>query len=137
MPALPLTAESVEKVSASLKEAGYRSARQYFARARREHVLQMKTEVPPEVLLRMRDAIRAIERGIGGPALKDAFRMEDLVLPLPSLEVSAARRQAVSLVVLGCWFLLREIEIAAVRVKHTVGRLTCVRKKEIGEIRMS
>ena len=54
--------ESVEKVSASLKEAGYRSARQYFARTRREHVLQMKNEVPPEVLLKMRDAIRSIER---------------------------------------------------------------------------
>ncbi|CAE7947465.1 pkd2, partial [Symbiodinium sp. KB8] len=47
--------------------------------------------VPPEVLLKMRDAIRSIER-------RD-------------------RRQAVSLAVSGCWFLVRELEIA--------GRLSC------------
>ena len=96
----------IEKVSASLKEGGYRSARQYFARARREHVLQMQVELPPEVLLEMRDALRSIERGIGGPALKDAFRFEDLRLPKPSDNVPAAKRQAVSVVVLGCWFVV-------------------------------
>ena len=36
----------------------------------------------------------------------------DLVRPQPSEEVSAARRQAVSLAVSGCWFLVRELEIA-------------------------
>ena len=118
IPALPLTVDGVEKVSASLKEGGYRSARQYFASARREHVLQMKAEVPPEVLLKMRGAIRSIERGLGGPALKDGFRVEDLVLPLPSDQVPTAKRQAVTVVILGCWFLMREIEIAAVRNKH-------------------
>ena len=105
IPAIPLTLDVIEKVSASLKEAGYRSARQYFARACREHVLQMQVEVPPEVLLKMRDAIRSSER-------------EDLRLPKPSDNVPAAKRQAVSVVVLCCWFLMRELEIAAIRCKH-------------------
>ena len=109
IPALPLTMDSVEKVAAALKEGGYRSARQYFACARREQVLQTKTDVPPEVLLMMRDAVRSLERGVGGPALKDAFRFEEVVLP---------ERRDVCLFVLGCWFLMREIEIAAMQRKH-------------------
>ena len=118
IPALPLSRDGIEKVAASFKAGGYRSARQYFARARREHVLQMKAEVPPDVLLCMRDALRSLERGIGGPALKDAFRFEEVVLPSPFEEIPSARRQAVCMLVLGCWFLLREIEIAALQSKH-------------------
>ncbi|CAE7206172.1 unnamed protein product [Symbiodinium natans] len=118
IPALPLSRDGIEKVAASFKAGGYRSARQYFARARREHVLQMKAEVPPDVLLCMRDALRSLERGIGGPALKDAFRFEEVVLPSPFEEIPSTRRQAVCMLVLGCWFLLREIEIAALQSKH-------------------
>ncbi|CAJ1376941.1 unnamed protein product [Effrenium voratum] len=64
--------------------------------------------------LAIRDAVRSIERGIGGPALKDGFRFEQVTLSLDSK--SATKKAAIF--TLGVWFLLREIELAALQVKH-------------------
>ncbi|CAE7216757.1 unnamed protein product [Symbiodinium natans] len=118
--ALPLTRDVVEKVSASLKRGGYRSARQYFSQARRQHVLHTGKQVPADVELCMRDMTRSLERGLGGPALKDAFRLESLELPHPEEDVPVSARTQTTVVVLGCWFLLREIEVAALKVKYFV-----------------
>ena len=110
----------VEKVSASLKRGGHRSARQYFSQARRQHVLHTGKQVPADVELCVRDMTRSLERGLGGPALKDAFRLESLELPRPEEDVPVSARTQTTVVVLGCWFLLREIEVAALKVKYFV-----------------
>ncbi|CAE7206489.1 unnamed protein product [Symbiodinium natans] len=70
--------------------------------------------VPADVELAVRDALRSIERGLGGPALKDSFKLEDIRLPLQMLD----EKQKSAIVAVGSWFLLREIEIAALRQKH-------------------
>ena len=117
---LPLTPDVVEKVSASFKNGGYRRARQYFSQARRQHVLHTRASVPADVELYIRDMIRGLERGVGGPALKDSFRLELLSLPDPDDDLTLAMRQRAAVIVLGCWFLLREIEVAALKVKYFV-----------------
>ena len=113
---LPLTPEVIEKVSASLKAGGYKSVRQFFSRARREHIVSTCLQVPPEVELSMKDAVRSLERGLGGPALKEAFRREDIKLAVKSRDECGVA----ALIALGIWFLLRELEIAALRVRDIV-----------------
>ena len=71
------------------------------------------------------DALRSLEWGIGGPALKDAFGFEEVVLPGPSDQIPRGCRQAACLFVFGCWFLMREIEIAALRDKRLTVDLVC------------
>ena len=114
IPPVPLTVDTVHVVASSFKAAGYRSARQYFSRARREHILRTHVAVPADVELAITDAFRSVERGIGGPALKDAFRAEEITLSFDTSD----DRAAAALVVLGLWFLMREIEIASLLCKH-------------------
>ena len=114
IPPVPLTVDTVHMVASSFKAAGYRSARQYFSRARREHILRTHVAVPADVELAITDAFRSVERGIGGPALKDAFRAEEITLSFDTSD----DRAAAALVVLGLWFLMREIEIASLLCKH-------------------
>ena len=58
--------------------------------------------------------MRSIERGLGGPALKDGFQLEVICLPMQTSE----ERQQSAIMAIGSWFILREIEIAALRQKH-------------------
>ena len=108
----PLTPEIIEKVASSLQAGGYKSAKQYFSRAKREHMRTQGTQALQEVEQEIRDACRSIARRLGGPELKDAFSFESLALS----ECEPGRAHA--LVVTGAWFLMREIELAALRVQH-------------------
>ena len=111
---LPLCPNVVEKVAASFKAGGYRSGKQYFCRARREHiVLQLKCAVPAEVEMAIRDAQRSLERGLGVTSFKDAFRLEDLKLPEDPAVASMVALRSSCIVLLGSWFLMRELELAA------------------------
>ena len=111
---LPLTTAKIRAIASSLKAGGYKSLRAYFSRVRRQHVAQCGEAAPADVDLAIRDAVRSIERGIGGPALEDGFRFEQVTLSLDSK--SATKKAAIF--TLGVWFLLREIELAALQVKH-------------------
>eukprot|EP00439_Symbiodinium_sp_Y106_P033815 s4231_g4.t1 len=74
--------------------------------------------VPAPVEIAIRDAIRSIERGMGNNAPKDAFRLDALDIGTDLLDARVAFMHA--MVVLGSWFLCREIELSALRVKHMV-----------------
>ena len=115
---VPLTPELIEMVGASFRFGGYRSSAQYFSRARREHVRVTGMPTPAAVELAIRDAIRSIERGMGANAAKDAFRLDALDFDFTSKGASFS--MAHGMVVLGSWFLCREIELANLRVKHMV-----------------
>ena len=123
LPPLPLTVQLVHRVGASLKRGGYRSAEQYFSTARLWHVQEHNQEVPPAVALAIRQTCRSILRGLGGPARKDAFRLEGLAaarLQFPGSTV--VRDKAVAdplrMAALGCWFLCRGIELQCARTEH-------------------
>ena len=74
--------------------------------------------VPAPVEIAIRDAIRSIERGMGNNAPKDAFRLDVLDIGTDILGARLAWWHA--MVVIGSWFLCREIELSALRVKHMV-----------------
>ena len=103
-------------VGASFRFGGYRSSAQYFSRARKEHIRVTGMPAPAAVELAIRDAIRSIERGMGANAAKDAFRLDALDFDFTSKGASFSL--AHGMVVLGSWFLCREIELANLRVKH-------------------
>ena len=73
-----------------------------------------RSPVPADVELAITDAQRSLERGMGGPELKDAFRAEGISMP----SKMPAECHAAALFALGVWFLLREIELAALLSKH-------------------
>ena len=116
LPAWPLTPELIERVGASLKAGGYKSAKLYFSAARREHVTR-HGDIPIEVELSMKDAIRSIERGIGPSKLKDSFDFTLLrnLWHRPDFEKF---EDDYILVLSGSWFLMREIELANARATH-------------------
>ena len=95
----------------SVLERSNRAARRLFAVARCEHVLQM---------FKIRGMLPGCPRegSVDGPAeLKDVFCPASQPPPLAAAIQPAptAKRQAVSVVVLGCWLLMRELEIVDVR----------------------
>lgn len=115
-PPWPLTPSLIEKAGASFKAGGYKSTKIYFAAATRQHTL-LHGEVPAEVKLAIRDAVRSVERGLGGPSLKDSFPLTCL-RPLFTAPDFKDFAQHYFMVILGAWFLTREIELAAALVKH-------------------
>ena len=123
LPPIPLTVTLVHRVGASMKRGGYRSAEQYFSTARLWHIQETNQEVPPAVALAIRQTCRSILRGLGGPARKDAFRLEGLAaakLQFPGSTVVQAGSVAdpLRMAVLGSWFLCRGIELQCARTEH-------------------
>ena len=114
LPVFPLVPASIERISASLKSGGYRSARNYIARAKDEHLAQGHHW--SDLLARAsRVAIRSCERGQGPPSrqvpfdLDTAFaRSSDVFEPL----VPDGPMGFSNLAVLGCFHMLREIELS-------------------------
>jgi hypothetical protein len=145
LPPIPITTKLVDCIAASLRRGGYRSAVNYFARARDEHLLQLGTPVSHLVSHAIRQAIRAVDRGALAQSPKEAFELEAFAGPANSYSVFTNNGQgspstptpdstvngyptsktfAVRFTVLGCWWLTREIEIAAatigdVEVRHS------------------
>ena len=67
----------------------------------------------------MSDTIRSIERGLGPSKLKDSFHLEDITA-INIKGKSPEFRIRVLMVILGCHFLTREIELSATLRKHLV-----------------
>ena len=116
VPPWPLTPDLIEKVGASLKAGGYKSAKLYFSAARREHVVR-HGDIPVEVELSRKDAVRSIERGLGPSKLKDSFDLT-LLRTLWDLPDFQRIEDDYIMVLSGSWFLMREIELANARASH-------------------
>ena len=127
----PLTVRSVDAVAASLRAGGYKTAKLLFSQARQEHVAQTHTPVPPEVILRMTQTERAVERGRGPSKLKDSFYVEDIArIGTTDREFSAQIKWAtglsyrIEMVIICCWWLLRGIEAASVMLNQAWTEVT-------------
>eukprot|EP00438_Fugacium_kawagutii_P022610 Skav212148 [mRNA] locus=scaffold1323:331971:333758:- [translate_table: standard] len=119
--AFPMTIESVRCSAASLKAGHYRSAHLYYQAAMGYQARQLGDLVDPLVRATVRDCTRSIRRGLGPSRLKDSFDVWVLVAA-PDDAISAFDFKNVfharDLVVLGCWFMLREIELSAAHLSH-------------------
>ena len=129
--ALPLTVRSVDAVAASLRAGGYKTAKLLFSQARQEHVAQTHTPVPPEVILRMTQAERAVERGRGPSKLKDSFYVEDIARidttdrKFPTqIRWATGLSYRIDMVIICCWWLLRGIEAASVMLNQAWTEVT-------------
>ncbi|CAK0820375.1 unnamed protein product [Prorocentrum cordatum] len=122
----PLTVASVRALGASsLKLGGHRSARSHLALARKRHE-QGDHPVSPALAQALKDARRSCERGLG-PARK----VEGLPLGqldrLPRGSEAWAPRGPLApfrMLVAGCWWLTREIEISTAPAAMVTFRMT-------------
>eukprot|EP00435_Cladocopium_sp_Y103_P044478 s565_g12.t1 len=99
-----------------LQTGGYRSAHLYFGSAKKEHILQFGSLSRTSRFSSM-DMIRSIERGQGPSKLKDSFSWRDLATIDLTVEDEQFRIHY-NMVVLGCFFLTREIELSATLRRH-------------------
>ena len=130
-PPLPVDTELVICLGASFKAGAYMSVKNYFSRARSAQFEQLGTSWDPAVEHTVRKVQRSVLRSLGGSKKKAGFPVETLRNELPALTVSASAvrgddplqysspiQDDVVMVILGCWFLLRGIELAAAEVWH-------------------
>ena len=122
VPPFPMTLDNIRKAAASFKQGRYRSAKQYFSVVSAYQLREFGIELPSALRGTIRDVCRSIERGQGPAKLKDAFFLPQLQ-QLVALDDSTAfavenPQHSVDVVILGCWFMLREIELAQAEVHH-------------------
>ena len=114
---LNLSEELVVTGMAALKAAQFRSAASYLSTAKQIYVAEYR-RLPPGVALLCTQVNRSVKRGLGPnkhtePLPLDRFEeLPHVIDPLSSLGVQYPRR----LFVVALWFLLREIEVAAIKV---------------------
>ena len=102
--AYPASADIVRAVAASLKRAGYKSARNYLSEYQAENA-RRGHRAPVGVAMAFRDARRAVSRDTGPTLRSRAARPEDIV------RMSKGPLRDTLLV--GRWWLLREYELWA------------------------
>ena len=123
----PLTIEKIRCVSACFKDAGYRSYPNYLTRAKDQHLED--GFLWSDALDRMaRRATRSVRRGIGPPC--GAAPLDLHTFPAQLVDNPAAKFtppddpglpvNVLALVIMASLFMLREIEVAALRVKDVV-----------------
>ena len=116
LPLLPLCPQSVTALGATLKAGGYRSAASYISAYRGHAERAGQTLYGPE-LRACRDAIRSCERGMGGPIKPRPLPFHRL-RELPGMRapwVQTGPLAPRNAMVLGSWFLTREIELSCAR----------------------
>ena len=117
---LPLTADKFVRAAACLKEGGYRSFRNFMSKAKEMHILEGHAW---DDLLRTiaRKATLSVERGMGPPRQSAPFDLDEL-LGFASTQVVCRTVGApigwCHLLVVGTFFVMREIEIAAALAVH-------------------
>ena len=120
--AFPLSVENIRCFAASMKAGGYRSASLYFQAAINHQIRFLREPVQPLLRSIIKDVARSIRRGLGPSRLKEGFDVFALTsLVAPDDESSFDFRRPAHLVdvcILGCWFMLREIELAGAYRQH-------------------
>jgi hypothetical protein len=138
----PLMPELVLAVGAFFKAGGYKSVKNYFSQARQRHVELTSIPVDAGTSLTIKRVERSCLRGLGGSKLNDAFEVELLARTCRPIDISGwvetskrfssgncsdAPKATIPtpiilsprhLVLMGCWFLKRGIEISAAETKH-------------------
>ena len=125
LPPIPITRELLLSVGASMKQAGYRSHKNYFYKAAQVHRETLGQDIPPDLHLLMQKILRSIKRGQGPTPFKDAFELELFHVPLQRrLDITRSgdwfndRFAARDIALIACWWMLRGIEAAAARFQH-------------------
>jgi hypothetical protein len=120
-PPFPITAEKVKHLGSVLKAGCYKSAATYFSvwrvSAERGVGGHEAQELSPVITRAFTDAVRSCTRGLGGPIKAFALPFTRLGL-LPGSRTPWSTNGPLSprnAMVLGSWFLLREVELSSTR----------------------
>ena len=120
----PLSVESIRCMAASLKAGGYRSSQLYFQSAINYQLRTLHETVHPLLRSLIRDMNRSIKRGLGPSQLKHGFDPFLITGLIDSNDSDPFDLDKVShltdAIILGVWFMLREIEIANCLFHHMV-----------------
>lgn len=113
---VPLTVESMEKVSCLFKLGAYKSYKNYLSRIKELH--QESGYVWSHALQSSaRRCTRSVLRGLGGPVRSEAFDLDRVVAFLKHSNIDIAEdgpESPLHAVVVGTYFLLRELELSAI-----------------------
>ena len=108
----PITKNKLTLMAALLKKGRYRSAQQYLYTVKKEHS-RLGHSWDSELDERMADARRSCARGLGGSQQADPLLLEAAwTCGYEGVHVA----DAVAAVTVGSWFMLREIEVANIRI---------------------
>ena len=120
--AFPLNPVCIRSVGASFKAGCYRSAGIYFQTAISHQLRVMGLPVSPYIRSLIKDVVRSVRRGLGPATLKFGF---DLAVLAKMVDATDSRPfsfdhipHVVDLMIISCWFMLREIEVSAARDSH-------------------
>ena len=111
----PLTPDKVARVAAAFKGCGYRSFANYLCRAKEMHI-QLGGEWGIELQFEAKRAVRSVNRGIGPVQQRLPFDVDKVLSYLKGKQFDATPIVAHgpvgphALIVLGCFFMLREAE---------------------------
>ena len=121
-PCFPLTLDNVRRASASFKARRCLSAKQYFAIVCAYQQRELGIPIDPIIRQCIKGNLRSIERGLGPSRLKEAFplpALRPLICPTDIEPFDSGRvAHAADVLVIGVWWMLREVELAAARVQH-------------------
>ena len=113
---VPLTVESLERVSCLFKLGGYKSYKNYLSRIK-EHHQECGFVWTIALQNAARRCTRSVLRGLGGPARSEAFELDKVIkhLLLNNIRVSEQGPESpLAAIVVGTYFLLRELELSAI-----------------------
>ena len=119
----PLDAQKLKLLGALLKKNGYRSGTTYVSDAKRTH-LELNHPWSEQLALAHKDVARALTRGLGPARQAQPIPLHLFAnLPeVPGLPVAGTLLRPRDAALVGCWWLLREIELAAL----TIDQLTII-----------
>lgn len=114
VPAYPLSPECIRCVEASLKAGAYRSAGLFSGGS------GSSTQILPAAIRAViRDMTRSIRRGLGPASVKKGFNLLPLVNPRDDLPFDIdSVAHITDMMIIGSWFMLRELEISFARDSH-------------------
>jgi len=116
LPFAPPTLQTIRALGAALKYGGYTTAVQYLSHYK-VWCERNGYEFSASLARAHTDAVRSCTRGLGGPVKAQALRFDSLHLldgtHLPW--VSGGPLGGRNAMVLGCWFLMREVELSTAR----------------------
>ena len=117
---LPLTVEKVLAIGATLLAGKYRSFKNYFSRVHTEAERSNSIPHPVAVSRAIKDAQRACSGGMGGPRKREGLPLERLpsLPPDPAPWVPGGPVWPRDTLLLGAWWLLRELELAFAQAQH-------------------
>ena len=120
--AFPLSVENIRCCAASLKAGRYRSASLYLQAAVNHQLRFLREPVHPLLRSTIKDVVRSIKRGLGPSRLKEGFDVFALtsIVDVDDDSPFDFRRPShlVDVCILGCWYMLREIELAGAYRQH-------------------